>query len=67
MMKMLRKLRFKIFFGLKKDFDLALENLALRQQVVATMKRSIKRPQLRSRDRLFWILLSRFWSNWGKL
>jgi hypothetical protein len=28
------------------------------------MKRSIKRPQLRSRDRLFWVLLSRFWSNW---
>ena len=28
------------------------------------MKRSIKRPQLRNRDRLFWILLSRFWSNW---
>jgi transposase InsO family protein len=28
------------------------------------MKRSIKRPQLRARDRLFWVILSRFWSNW---
>jgi putative transposase len=35
----------------------------LRQQLNA-MKRSIKRPQLSSRDRLFWIMLCRFWSNW---
>ncbi len=28
------------------------------------MKWSIKRPRLRSQDRLFWILLFRFWSNW---
>ena len=63
MMKILLKLFFKILLGPKKDFDLTLENLALRQQM-ATMKWSIKRPRLRSRDRLFWILLSRFWSNW---
>ena len=63
MMKILLKLLFKILLGPEKDSDLALENLALRQQL-AVMKRSIKRPQLRSRDRLFWVLLSRFWSNW---
>ena len=28
------------------------------------MKRSSKRPQLRPRDRLFWVLLSRLWSGW---
>ena len=28
------------------------------------MKRSAKRPRLRNRDRLFWVLLSRFWRNW---
>jgi hypothetical protein len=28
------------------------------------MKRSDKRPRLHNRDRLFWILLSRFWNNW---
>ena len=61
MMKILLKLLFKILWDPKKDFDLALENLALRQQLAA-MKRSIKRPRLRCRDRLFWILLSRFWS-----
>ena len=63
MMQILRKMLFKILFGPEKDFDLVLENLALRQQVAA-MKRYIKRPQLRSRDRFFWVLLSRFWSNW---
>jgi hypothetical protein len=63
MMKTLMKLILNILFGFEKTFDLALENLALRQQVAA-MKRAVKRPQLRSIDRLFWVLLSRFWSNW---
>ena len=42
---------------------LAAENLALRQQV-AIYKHSVKRPKLRPRDRFFWVLLSRIWSNW---
>ena len=29
-----------------------------------SMKRPKKRPQIRTKDRLFWILLCRFWSNW---
>ena len=36
----------------------ALENLALRQQL-AVLTRTVKRPQLRSTDRLFWILLAK--------
>jgi hypothetical protein len=43
--------------------DLFLENLALRQQLVVT-KNSIKRPRLRFRDRLFWILVSMAWAGW---
>ena len=62
-MKMTLNWLFNLLFGFKKTFDIVLENLALRQQLAA-MKRSIKRPQLRSRDRLFWVLLSRFWTNW---
>ena len=42
---------------------LAVENLALRQQL-AVCKQSVKRPKLRLCDRVFWILLSRFWPNW---
>ena len=63
MMKTLMTLILSILFGIEKTTDLALENLALRQQVTI-MKRSTKRPRLRDRDRLFWILLSRFWRNW---
>ena len=63
MMKMTLNLIFNILFGFKRTFDIALENLALRQQL-ATMKRSGKRSQLRASDRLFWIMLCRFWSNW---
>ena len=42
---------------------LAVENLALRQQV-AVYKHSAKHPKLRPRDRVFWVLLSRLWPNW---
>ena len=42
---------------------LAVENLALRQQL-AVCKQSIKRPKLRPRDRVFWVWLSRLWPNW---
>ncbi|GAH14941.1 unnamed protein product, partial [marine sediment metagenome] len=41
----------------------AVEILALRQQV-AVFKQSVKRPKLRPRDRIFWELLYRLWSNW---
>lgn len=37
---------------------LAVENLALRQQL-AVFKQSVKPPKLRPRDRVFWVVLSR--------
>jgi hypothetical protein len=43
--------------------QLALENLALRQQL-AVYKRTIIRPPLRPTDRLFWIALARIWTGW---
>jgi hypothetical protein len=43
--------------------ELAAENLALRQQL-AVLQQKLKRPRLRSRDRIFWALLSRIWANW---
>jgi hypothetical protein len=63
MIKLTLNWLFNILFGFKKTLYIVLENLALRQQLAA-MKRSIKRPQLRASDRIFWIILSRFWSNW---
>jgi putative transposase len=41
----------------------ALENLALRQQLAA-LTRTRKRPRLRATDRLFWILLAAAWREW---
>jgi len=62
-MRRLQKLFATILCRFKKTFDLALENLALRQQL-AILKRSSEWPRLRPRDRLFWVVLSRIWSNW---
>ena len=42
---------------------LAVENLALRQQL-AVFKRTAKRPRLRRGDRIFWSWLSRAWPGW---
>jgi putative transposase len=43
--------------------QLALENLALRQQLVI-YKRTAIRPSLRRRDRLFWVGLAKIWAGW---
>ncbi len=44
---------------------LALENLALRQQI-AVLQRSVKRPRLKKSDRVFWVLLAKIWNDWAK-
>ena len=41
----------------------ALENLALRQQL-ASYTRAQKRPRLRPVERVFWVALSRVWLDW---
>ena len=43
--------------------QLALENLALRQQLTV-YRRTVARPRLRRGDRLFWVALSRLWRGW---
>ena len=42
---------------------LALENLALRQQL-AVYKQTGTRPKLCTKDRLFWVALARVWAGW---
>jgi hypothetical protein len=58
---------FLLFSFLKSGFgnqtELALENLALRQQL-AILKRERPHAHLRRRDRLFWGCLSSVWQRW---
>src|SRR6516162_10213301 len=51
----------RVFF--QSRADIAVEVLALRQQV-AVLKRKRSRPQLRLLDRLFWTVLRATWSRW---
>jgi len=46
--------------------SLALENLALRQQL-AVLQRSAKRPRISNVDRGFWVLLRRIWPDWNSV
>jgi putative transposase len=48
---------------LRSRHDLGLEILALHQQV-AVFKRRNPRPQIKLRDRLFWVALSSIWNRW---
>ncbi len=43
---------------------LELENLALRHQIGVLQRSARKRPRLTPVDRLFWVWLSRIWSDW---
>src|SRR3989449_14517 len=43
--------------------QLAIENLALRQQL-AVYKRTVPRPRLRTTDRLLWVGLAAVWAGW---
>src|SRR6202165_1950928 len=45
------------------DRAVALGNLAQHQQL-AVFRRTVRRPQLRTRDRLFWVLLTKTWRDW---
>jgi len=49
--------------ALRPQRELALENLALRQQLAA-LKHRHPRPRLTDIDRLLWVILSRLWSGW---
>ena len=63
MLRLLRLLSIVTTQLFRSRSNLLLENLALRQQL-AVLKR--RHPQLRVAlsDRLFWVILRRFWSGW---
>ena len=52
--------------SVRNQHELALENLALRRKL-ATLKYRSPRPRLSDSDRLFWVVLSRFWGKWASV
>ncbi len=44
-------------------WELAIENIALRQQLAA-LKKEKPRPKLSRYDRVFWVILKRLWRKW---
>src|SRR5664279_2329694 len=52
-----------LFSWLRPKHELALENLALRHQI-AVLHRGVHKPRLQGKDRLFWVVLKRWWPNW---
>ena len=65
MIEILRWLGILIVAALRERGDLALENLALRQQL-GVLRRKKAVPRLRRKDRVFWVVLSGIWPHWRK-
>ena len=63
----LTRLLFSWLKTLRSDkVDLALENLALRHQLLI-LQRHHPKPRALAVDRLFWIILSKLWTPWKKV
>ena len=62
-MSVLLALLLRFFLSRRSYREIALENVALRQQLVV-MKRQCPRPRVRTADRIFWVWLSTVWSHW---
>jgi putative transposase len=63
MLRLLRLLLVLVFRSVCSRRDLLLENLALRQQL-GVLKQRHPQPRFAATDRLFWVILRRFWSGW---
>ncbi|RLB61933.1 MAG: hypothetical protein DRI90_10210 [Deltaproteobacteria bacterium] len=66
MLDLLKALVGALTSSLHTRHEVALENLALRQQI-GVLRRSVKRLRLSNADRGFWVLLRRCWANWDKV
>src|SRR5262249_21833221 len=51
---------------LRQRRDLLLEFIVLRHQLAVLQRTGTRRPCFRTRERLFWVCLSRWWANWQR-
>ena len=63
MSQLLRALLLALSRCIRSRRDLVLENFALRQQLAVLAARH-PHPSLAAHDRVFWVILRRFWSDW---
>ena len=54
-----------MFSALRSQRALALENLVLRHQL-EVLGRSVRKPRLSNRDRIFWVFIMRIWKDWRR-
>jgi putative transposase len=66
MIEILRWVGMLLVAVLRDRRHVALENLALRQQL-GVLKRKKRVPRLRRKDRVFWVLLSQIWPPWREV
>src|ERR1039458_3542848 len=60
----LAELLFSLRSLVRSRLNLQLENLALRHQINVLRRSAKTHPKLTSKDRLFWVCLSRLWRDW---
>ena len=56
-------LKIILFSIYRSNTTIIAENIALRHQI-QVLNRTAKRPKIRKRDRIFWVLLSKTWIGW---
>ena len=64
MLRLLVALLPTLFSAMRSRQHLVIENLALRQQLATLTGR--RHPDIRPADRVFWVLLRRYWSRWAE-
>jgi len=64
MLRLLVALLPTLFSAMRSRQHLVIENLALRQQLATLAGR--RHPDIRPADRVFWVLLHRYWSRWAQ-
>jgi len=64
MLRLLVALLPTLLSAMRSRRDLVIENLALRQQFATLAGR--RHPDIRPADRVFWVLLRRYWSRWAQ-
>lgn len=65
MMKFLSFIKFLLSIFFRDHSTIIAENMALKHQITV-LQRSVRKPKIRKKDRILWVLLSKLWNGWKK-